>query len=203
MRKTLLALPLLVAVPLMAQMPKDIPGTLDAKRVTSGTYSIDTDHTLIGWTVNHLGFNDYYGLFGGITGTLKLSTTAPATNSVTIDIPISGLTTTNAKLNGHLNSPDFFDVAKFPAAKFVSTRVVVKGMSAMITGNLTLHGVTKPIVLDARFTGAGSGMMSKKETVGFHATTTVKRSEFGMGGFVPFVSDAVPLKITAAFEKTG
>ncbi len=205
MRKLLFALPLLVAVPLMAQMPKEIPGKFDAKRVTGGTYAVDTNHTLVGWTVNHLGFNDYFGLFGGITGTLTLDPKKPNAASVSIDIPISGLTTTNAKLNEHLSGPDFFNVAQFSGAKFVSTMVMTKGSTAMIHGNLTLHGVTKPVVLNARFTGAGTGMSMAggKETVGFQATTTIKRSEFGMGGFVPFVSDAVPLNITVAFEKTS
>ncbi len=205
MRKLFLALPLMFAVPLTAQMPKDIPGKLDAKRVTGGTYTVDTNHTLIAWTVNHLGFNDYFGLFGGITGTMTLNPAKPNAATVSIDIPISGLTTTNTKLNEHLSSPDFFNVAKFSGAKFVSTMVMAKGNTAMIHGNLTLHGVTKPVVLNARFTGAGMGMAMAggKETVGFQATTTIKRSDFGMGGFVPFVSDAVPLNITAAFEKSG
>jgi polyisoprenoid-binding protein YceI len=202
MRKLLLALPLFAAVPLMAQMPKDIPGKLDAKRVTGGTYAVDTNHTLVAWTVNHLGFNDYFGLFGGITGTMTLNPAKPRAANVSIDIPVNGLTTTNPKLNAHLSSPDFFNVAQFPSAKFVSTMVMAKGNSAMIHGNLTLHGVTKPVVLNARFSGAGGGMMPPHpETIGFQATATIKRSDFGMGGFVPFVSDAVDLRITAAFEK--
>jgi polyisoprenoid-binding protein YceI len=205
MKKLLLALPLLVAAPVIAQMqmPKEAPGKADAKRVAAGNYVVDTNHTLVEWSVNHFGFNDYFGLFGGATGSLNLDPAKPNASSVTIDLPISGLTTTNSKLNEHLNGAEFFNVAQFAGAKFVSTMVMAKGNSAMIHGNLTLHGVTKPVVLSATFSGAGANIMTKKETIGFHATTTIKRSDFGMGMFVPLVSDAVQLKITVAFEKAA
>ena len=95
-----------------------------------------------------------------------------------------------------------FDAAKFPTASFVSTSVKPDGATgADITGNLTIKGVTKPVTLDAEFYGAGVQPMSKKENVGFIATTTIKRSEFGMGYAVPMVSDAIELKIIAGFEK--
>lgn len=203
MKRLLVALPLLIAAPLFAQMPmpKEAPGKVDVKRVTAGTYTADTSHTLVAWSVNHFGFNDYFGLFGGATGTLTIDPAKPGAASVSMEIPMAGLTTTNPKLNGHMNSPDFLDVAKYTTAKFVSTMVMVKGTTAMIHGNLTLRGVTKPIILNAKFTGAGINGFTKKETVGFAATTVIKRSDFGMGAFVPLVSDAVDLKITIAFEK--
>jgi polyisoprenoid-binding protein YceI len=201
MRKLLLALPLLLAVPLLAQMPTEAPGKAEPKSISGGAYTVDTHHTLVEWSVNHMGFNDYFGLFGGISGTLKLDPAKPEAAAVSIDIPISGLTTTNAKLNEHLLGGDFFNLAQFATAKFVSTGVMVDGTTAMIHGDLTLHGVTKPVTLAAKFTGVGKGVMDDKENVGFHATTTIKRSDFGMGAFVPLVSDAVELKITAAFEK--
>jgi polyisoprenoid-binding protein YceI len=203
MRKLLIALPLLVAAPLMAQMqmPKEAPGKADAKRVTAGVYAVETNHTLIEWSVNHFGFNNYFGLFGGATGTMKLDPAKLAATTLSIDIPISGLTTTNSKLNEHLSGAEFLNTAQFPAAKFVSTMVMPKGNNAQIMGNLTLHGVTKPVTLNATFIGAGVNGFSKKETIGFQATTRIKRSEFAMGSFVPLVSDAVDLKISVAFEK--
>lgn len=208
MRRILIALPLLIAAPVIAQMqmPKEAPGKPDIRRVVAGTYTVDPNHTLVEWTVNHLGFSDYFGLFGGATGTMTLDPRRPNAAQVSIEVPISGLTTTNPKLNEHLSSADFFNVAQFATAKFVSTAVMANGTSAMIHGNLTLHGVTRPIVLMAKFTGAGTGMAMTgpgKPTVGFSATATIKRSDFGMGAYVPLVSDTVPLKITAAFEKTG
>jgi polyisoprenoid-binding protein YceI len=202
MRLALTALALATAaVPVIAQMPTTPPGAPDPARVKAGTYAVDSHHTQILFQVNHLGFNSYYGIFGGGTGSLTLDPAKPATASVSIEIPINLMVTTSNELNTHLKTPDFFDAAKFPTATFKSTSVAVDGAKAKITGNLTLKGVTKPVVLDAWFTGAGLGPMNKAETVGFEATTTVKRSDFGISYGVPLVSDEVPLKITVAFEK--
>jgi polyisoprenoid-binding protein YceI len=189
-----------VTVPGVAQMPS-MPGKADASLVKAGSYAVDSAHTQIVFTVNHLGFNSYYGIFGGATGSLTLDPAKPAASSVSIEIPLAGLVTTSAKLNTHLATPDFFDAAKFPTATFKSTSVAVDGTKAKIAGNLTLKGITKPVVLDAWFTGAGLGPMNKAETVGFEATTTIKRSDFGVSYGVPMVSDEVPLRITVAFEK--
>jgi polyisoprenoid-binding protein YceI len=209
MRKLLLALPLLAAVPLMAQSAPQLPGVADVARVTAGTYQTDPGHTLIGWRVSHFGFNDYFGIFGDATGTLKLDPQNPNAASVDITIPVSKVTTASAGLTGHLlragkdgGKADFFGPA--PAdAKFVSTKVEASGTKAKITGNLTLNGVTKPVVLDTTFSGAGNNPFNKKATVGFHATTTIKRSEFGVSYGIPVVSDEVVLDISVAFEKTS
>jgi polyisoprenoid-binding protein YceI len=115
---------------------------------------------------------------------------------------MSGITTTNAKLTEHLKGADFFDAAKFPTARFQSTSVSASGTSATITGNLTLKGVTKPVTLNAKFVGAGKGPMNGLETVGFEATGSIKRSDFGISYGIPFVPDEVPLEITVAFEKS-
>lgn len=205
-----LATPLaLAAVPLLAQMPMTPPGKPDAARVTAGTYTVDSNHTLVGWRVDHLGFNDYFGIFGSATGTLTLDPKKPNAAKVEITIPVSKVTTASAGLTAHLlrpgkdgGKPDFFGAG--PAdAKFVSTSVAASGTSAKIVGNLTLNGITKPVTLDAKFSGAGKtpAMMGGKETVGFHATTTIRRSEFGITQAIPMVSDAVKLDISVAFEK--
>ena len=209
MRKLLLALPLLAAVPLMAQSAPQLPGVADVSRVAAGTYKTDPGHTLIGWRVSHFGFNDYFGIFGDATGTLDIDPTNPNAAKVDITIPVGKLTTASAGLTGHMLTPgknggkaDFFGPA--PAdAKFVSTKVEASGMTAKITGDLTLNGVTKPVVLDAKFSGAGNNPFNKKATVGFHATTTIKRSEFGVSYGVPVISDDVALDISVAFEKAS
>jgi polyisoprenoid-binding protein YceI len=202
-KKTLFALPLLLAVPLMAQMSKEAPGKLDPARVTAGTYAVEPTHTLIGWTINHFGFTDYFGVFGSPTGTLKLDPAKPNGSTVSIDIPVGELFTANAKLTEHLKSADFFDVNRFATAKFVSTSVTVDGTTAKIAGTLTLKGITKPVTLDAKFTGAGYNPFSKRETVGFSATTAIKRSDWSMGTGIPLVGDDVALRISVAFEKAG
>jgi polyisoprenoid-binding protein YceI len=208
-RIALIALPLLATAPLVAQMPTAPIGSKNPAAVTGGTYTVDPSHTLIGWRVDHLGFNDYFGIFGDSSGTLTLDPKKPNAATVDITIPVSKVTTASAGLTAHLlragkdgGKPDFFGPA--PAdARFVSTSVVAKGMKATITGNLTLNGVTKPVVLAAEFAGAGKmpPQMGGKENVGFHAKTTIKRSDFGVMAAIPLVSDNVALDITVAFQK--
>jgi polyisoprenoid-binding protein YceI len=205
MKKLLLALaPLALAVPLMAQQaPTELPGKVDPARVEAGTYMLDKAHTQVNWQVNHFGFNDYFGLFGDITGSLNIDPANPSAAKVDIEIPIASVATSSSGLTGHLKTPDFFNLEKFPTARFVSTSVTVDGNKAMIKGDLTMLGVTKPVELETAFEGAGTNPMSKKATIGFHAKTTIKRSDWGMTKYVPMVGDEVKLRISAAFEKQG
>jgi polyisoprenoid-binding protein YceI len=181
--------------------PTQLPGVADMSRVTAGSYAADPSHTLVGWRVSHFGFNDYFGQFGNVTGTLMLDPANPATAKVDITIPVSGLATASSALTAHMQRADFFDMPNHGEVKFVSTSVVVEGAMATINGNLTIRGVTRPVELLARFVGAGTNPFNRKETVGFHANVTIKRSEFGMTYGVPMVSDDVELTISAAFEK--
>ncbi len=208
-RLLLLAVPALVAAPLIAQAPMSAPGSANPAAVTGGSYTVDPGHTLVVWTLDHLGFSPYSGIFGDVTGTLTLDPKNPNAAKVDVTIPVSKVTTASQGLTQHLlrpgkdgGKPDFFGAT--PAdARFVSTSVRASGQTAKIAGNLTLNGVTRPVTLDARFYGAGKApaQMGGKENVGFTATTTIKRSEFGLGFGVPMVGDDVSLKIEAAFQK--
>ena len=204
MRRMLLALPLLFAAPLLAEETPApaLPGVADAARVTAGSYEVDGRHTQVNWQVNHFGFNDYFGLFGDVTGTLDIDPANLGAAKVDVTIPIASVATSSAGLTKHLQTPDFFDVDKFATARFVSTSVAVDGQRAIITGDLTMLGVTKPVELETRFEGAGANPMNKKATVGFHASTTIRRSEWGMAKYVPMVGDEVKLRISIAFEKS-
>ena len=141
------------------------------------------------------------GLLSGANGTLTLDPKAPGNAKLSMDVPINTIHTTIAALDKELVGPMWFDAEKFPTAHFESTSVTAKGTSATINGNLTIHGVTKPATINAKFLAVGANPMSKKETVAFSGTATIKRSEFGVGGFVPMVADKVDLTITSAFEK--
>lgn len=191
----------LLASPVSAQAPA-ASSTAAAKAVAAGTYRVDPNHTQVIWSLDHLGFSRLTGMVGQFTGELHLDPAKPQAATLAVDIPLSGLTVTSPAFAHHLTTADLFDTAKFPTARFVSKTVTVNGESATITGDLTLHGVTKPVVLDARFYGAGTNPMSKAVTIGFSATAKLKRSEFGLGYAVPAVSDEVSLDIAAAFEKT-
>lgn len=210
MRRSIIAIALAataaVALPVIAQQsaPMTAPGARDASRITGGTYKVDPGHTLVQWTVDHLGFTPYFGIFGDVTGTLVLDPKNPAAAKVDVTIPVAKVTTASAGLTKHLLTKDFFGDA--PAdARFVSTSVRVDddGDEAKIAGNLTLNGVTKPVTLDADFYGAGKmpAQMGGKENVGFEAEATIRRSDFGINYGLPMVSDTVKLKIVAAFEK--
>jgi polyisoprenoid-binding protein YceI len=193
-----------VAVPIVAQqMPTEAPGKADPSRVVAGTYSADPYHTLVGWRVNHMGFNDYFGQFGDVKGTLVFDPATPSKAKLDVTIPIASLSTASADLTKHMLGADFFDSSKYPEARFVSTSVKVNGTNAVVTGNLTLRGVTKSVTLQASFVGAGTNVpqAGSKKTIGFHATGTVNRGDFGMGYGLVMVPDPIKLELTAAFEK--
>lgn len=192
---------------LFAQGAAQVPGAKDPARVTAGTYAADPNHSLIGWEVSHFGFSDYFGIFGDVAGTLSIDPANPDAAKVDVTIPVANVTTASKGLTDHLlrpgkdgGKPDFFGPAPAPA-RFVSTSVKAEGTTAMITGDLTLNGVTRPVTFEAEFTGAGTNPFNKKQTVGFEAETSIKRSDFGIDAYIPFVSDEVELEISVAFEK--
>lgn len=190
------------ATMLIAQTMPPPPGKKDAARVTAGTYAIDGGHSQILFSYDHFGFTRNMGLLSGAKGTLTLDPRALDKASVTVEVPIDTLRTSIAKFDGELQGAKWFDAAQFPTARFVSTGVRVEdGDSAKISGNLTIRGVTRPVVLDAEFESAGVHSFNKKETVAFEASTTIKRSDFGLGANVPLVGDEVKLEIVVAFEK--
>ncbi len=216
MRRTVLAMlaATTLALPAAAVLAQGAPpmelGRPDPSLVKSGSYIADPNHTLVGWRVNHLGFNDYFGIFGNVTGTLELDTANLAAARLDVTIPVASVTTASTALTEHLlragkdgGKPDFFG-ADPAAARFVSTQVTQTGpASAMIVGNLTLNGKTAPVAIAATFTGAGPAPMSGTETIGFEGRAVLKRSTFGIDMAIPLVSDEVELDITAAFEKTS
>lgn len=204
--------PLIAAVALfvgVSALTAQQPGAVDPTRIAAGTYTADPLHTLVGWRVNHMGFNDYFGLFGSIKGTLVLDPANLAASRVAVRVPIRKVTTASQGLTGHLlrassqgGKPDYF--GRNPVdALFESTAVKpgADGKSAVIEGKLTMNGATRPVTIAATFTGAGKNPLSRKDTVGFHGVTTIKRSEWGLSGDIPVVGDQVELTITAAFEK--
>lgn len=194
-----------LAVPAIAQVAipgpgSAIPGAPLAARVIAGNYKVDTNHTQVVWTLNHMGFTPLSGDFAASGGSLQLDPARPEAAKVTVDFTMANMTTLVPAFTTHLLSADLLNVAKHPTASFTSTAVTVNGTNAKITGNLTLLGVTKPVTLDAKFYGAGDNARSKKLNIGFSAKTTIKRSDFGIN-YGPTVGNDVDLQIHAAFEK--
>ena len=161
------------------------------------TYRIDPGHTVVLATWNHFGYSNPSANFGGANGTLVYDADAPANSSVEVVLPMSGLDAFVPKLTEHLKTADFFDAEKYPQATFRSTSVKSLGEGRLeVTGTLDLHGVQKPVVLDVRLNKAAPHPMMKTAAIGFDATATIKRSDFGITKYVPMVSDEISLRIT-------
>ncbi len=202
MRLTLLTLAacLLLGGPGYAE---DAPAgpTQDPNQVRAGTYSLDADHGKITWSVSHLGYSTYYGQFTGVSATLDLDPKAPAKSRLSASIPLGGVLTGSAALERNLAGPDFFDTVRFPVATFTATGIeATSPTTARITGDLSLRGVTKSIVLDANFNQAGINPMDKRYSVGFDGRAVVKRSDFGINAFLPLLGDEVTLRIEGEFK---
>ncbi|HPW34055.1 MAG TPA: YceI family protein, partial [Arenimonas sp.] len=135
--------------------------------------------------------------FNTVEGEFQFDAAKPANSTLNVKVPISSLDSGVAKLDAHLSSPDFFDAAQFPEATFKSTKVTAVGKGKLkLLGDLTIHGVTKPVTFDVTINGIAVHPMSKKPSAGFDAMTKIKRSEFGVGKYVPMVSDEITLRIT-------
>ena len=193
---------------IFAQDAAQLAGTKNPARVTAGTYTLDPAHTLVNWQVNHFGFNDYFGLFGNITGTMTIDPANIEAATFEIMVPISEVSVASAGLKDHLlrpgkegAAPDFFGPSP-GMAKFTSTSVTRTGSStANVIGDLTMNGKTAPVAMAVEFIGAGANPMSKKETVGFHARAMIDRTQWGINYGVPMVGKDVTMTISAAFEK--
>lgn len=166
------------------------------------TYTIDPNHTNVIWFANHFGFSNPSGKFAAVSGTLTLDEANPANSKVSVSIATATLMTGIAKFDEHLKSADFFDVAQYPAANFVSNQVEITGSdTAKVHGTLTLRGVAKPVVLDVKLNKIGEFPMNHKKTAGFSASTILKRSDFGMSYGLPGVADDVKVIIESEANK--
>ena len=174
----------------------------DPAAVRAGAYKLESSHARVVWRVNHMGLSEWFGDFSHATGAAHLDPHDPAANSVEISIPAGSVSTTNGVLDGELKSSAWFDAAAFPAITFKSTAVKIDGPGkAEVLGDLTLHGVTRPVALRVTFHGAGLNALSRRYTVGFDATTSIKRSDFGVKAYLPAIGDDVDIEISAPFEK--
>lgn len=161
------------------------------------TYKLDPNHTQVRVVWNHFGFSNPDANFTHITGTLVYDAQHPERSSVKVSIPLSGIDTHVKALDEHLKGPDFFDVTKYPEARFVSTSVQPEGDHKLrVTGQLSVHGKTRKVTLHATLNKIGIHPMMKVPAIGFDATTTLKRTDFGVGAYAPMVSDAVKVHIT-------
>ncbi|HTB86525.1 MAG TPA: YceI family protein [Steroidobacteraceae bacterium] len=170
------------------------------------TYTFEPQHTqgVISW--NHLGFANPTAQFNTVEGTLEFDPADPTHSSVAVSIPLASMSTGVPDLNDDFRSSDFFDFAKFPTATFKSRKIEKGGTpdTLKVAGDLSVHGITRPVLLDVTINKVGTNPRNQVPTVGFEAMATLKRSDFGLGLYVPQVSDEIRIHITAeAAEKNA
>lgn len=160
-------------------------------------YKIDPTHTATVFSWNHFGFSTPSANFTDIQGTIKIDNAKPANSSVEVTIPLSSVNTNVPALDKEFQEEAWFNAAKYPNITFKSTKVeTTDSKNFKITGDLTVKGVTKPVVLDAILNKKAPHPMTKLDTVGFNATTSFDRSAFGIAAYVPNVGDKISVNIT-------
>jgi len=161
------------------------------------TYQLDPGHTMVLLSWNHFGYSNPTANLGLGEGSLVFDEQNPAASSVEVSLPLANLDTHVPALDEHLKKPDFLDADKYPVVSFKSTAVQpLGGNKFKVSGELTVHGVTRPVVLDATLNKVGPHPMSKTQSIGFDATASIKRSDFGVGAYAPSVSDEISIRIT-------
>ncbi|MFC7705099.1 YceI family protein [Plastorhodobacter daqingensis] len=167
-----------------------------AAQAAPESYVLDSSHSQILFSYNHLGYSTTWGMFSGFEGQIAFDQEDPANSSVTVSFPVTTMLTGWEERYAHFMGDDFFGGAD-ETVTFTSTAIEVTGENtALITGDLTLNGVTQEVVLDATLNAAGEHPMEGKPWAGFDATTTLLRSDFGLDMFAPFVSDEVEVRIS-------
>jgi polyisoprenoid-binding protein YceI len=166
----------------------------------TSSWATDPAHSEVDFTIRHGGVSNVHGRFGGVKGTLVYNEADITKATVTVTIDTTTVNTGVDARDAHLKTDAFFDVAKFPTASFTSSGVVRNGNRLTVNGNLTLHGVTKPIVLDVEGPSTPVEGMDHKAHSGFSATTTISRTAFGIGTGFPSVMLSDEVKLTIELE---
>jgi polyisoprenoid-binding protein YceI len=170
----------------------------------TSTWTSDPAHSEVGFSIKHLSVSNVHGRFGKVAATIVLNEADITKSTVTATIGVDTVDTGEDARNNHLKTADFFDVANLPTATFVSTGVARNGSNLTVAGNLTLHGITKPVVLNVEGPSTPvQGMQDHKPHSGFSATTILNRTAFGIGTKFPsaVVGDEVKLTIDLEIVK--
>jgi len=173
---------------------------VDLAQAPSGAYQTDPNHHYITFTYSHMGYSHPQVRWRDWSGALDWNAEDPGASAISVKINAASVDSGVDEFNGHLQDERFFDVANHPEITFVSTSIERTGPStAKVAGDLTIRGVTLPVTLDAVVNRAADDDFAKAYKLGFSGKTTVKRSDFGMDAYVPYVSDEVEIAIEAEF----
>lgn len=196
----------LLALTLLAAPAHAVDAAAKAAPAAAGeAYTYDLLHTQVLFSVNHMGFTDSYGRFNKFDGGFTLDEQNPENSSAHITIDVNSLDMADATWNDHVKEK-FLEPSKFPTISFKSTKIARTGeKTADLTGDLTLHGVTKPVTLHVTLNKVGMHpMMQNRKDAGFALSGTIKRSDFGIAAFIPMVGDEIALNIQVdGMHETG
>ncbi|TAH37367.1 MAG: polyisoprenoid-binding protein [Planctomycetota bacterium] len=171
------------------EMP-EVPATAAS---AAESYDIDGVHSQVVFKANHLGVSYNYGRFNDVSGKFTWDAADPAKSSIEVTIKAESIDTGNGDRDNHLRGPDFFDAKQFPTISFKSTKVAKSGDGLKVTGDLSLHGKTKAITVDAKHVGSNDAGFGYR--TGFDVAFTVKRSEYGMSEMLEMLGDEVMVMV--------
>lgn len=193
---------LLGCASLVAQViPLPQPKT-DLAAIPAGLYELDPAHTSVTFEISHMNFSTYVGRFNSVAAEIDFNAGTPAASTATVRIDPASIDTNHAVLEEKLRGSEFFDVKTYPEMGFRADRLEITGpATGRLVGALTMHGVTRPLTLDVTFCGGAKAPMSGIFTLGFAATGTLKRSDYGIAAYVPLVGDDVTVRVNAEFMK--
>ncbi len=178
--------------------------TLELAQLPGGAYRLDPEHASLLFKVDHFGFSELVGRFDRFEGALDFDPKQPQAARLTVLVDTASIDLNLPKFEQDLRGPDWFDTAKFPQARFESRTIMITGeKTGRVIGDLTLHGVTAPVTLEVTFNGGADSLLTGHYTLGFAASGTLTRSDFGLGAYAPAVGDQVTLEIHAEFQRTG
>jgi len=174
-------------------VPEDLP---------AGSYRIDPEHASLLFKLDHLGFSQLVGRFDEFDATLDFDPAQPEAARLTVLVEVASIDLDLPAFEAELRGPEWLDAGRFPQARFESRRIEITGeRTGRVEGALTLHGARAPVILEVTFNGAGDSLLTGRYTLGFAASGTFLRSDFGLGAYAPAVSDEVVLEIHAEFQR--
>ena len=197
----MLRLPTFIALLALTAIPASADVSTNPQTAPKGTYKVEPNHTSVLFCIRHMGISDYCGRFNTISGNIQFSGSQPEKSSATIEIDMASIDTPSDKLDEKLRA-EFLETAKFPKASFEAKSIKVTGKNqGEINGNLTLHGVTRPMTLTTTFNGGQVHPLSNAYVIGFSAMTTIKHADFDFPDPVwkPFIGDEIKLYIESEF----
>jgi polyisoprenoid-binding protein YceI len=177
-------------------------GTVVPADLPAGSYRIDPEHASLLFKLDHLGFSQLVGRFDAFDATLDFDPAQPAAARLTVVVEVASIDLDLPAFEEELRGPGWLDAGRFPEARFESRGIAITGeATGRVEGELALHGARAPVTLEVTFNGAGDSLLTGRYTLGFAASGTLRRSDFGLGAYAPAVGDEVVLEIHAEFQR--